>query len=127
MDGYLFVVVCTCTYKPVHGECSRVAVGSDGLWLSDHTSNSRTLYTHGVNLGGDHGARYLTAGAPVPASHWSHAEGGRGEVRGGHVSGEDISTSRIMRPLFQITSTASILASFHSVCESWLIQDWKWS
>jgi len=57
MDGYFFVVVST--YKPVHGECSRVAVGSDGLWLSDHTSNSCTLYTRGTNLGGDHGPATL--------------------------------------------------------------------
>jgi hypothetical protein len=57
MGGYFFVAVST--YKPVHGECSRVAVGSGGLWLSDHTSNSCTLYTRGTNLGGDPGPATL--------------------------------------------------------------------
>jgi hypothetical protein len=86
MDGYFFVV--DSTYKPVHGECSPVAGGSDGLWLSDHTSNSCTLYTRGINLGGDPGARYLTAGASVSASHWSHAGWwGWWEVRGGTCLG----------------------------------------
>jgi len=31
----------------------------DGLWLSDHTSNSCTLYTRGTNLGGDPGPATL--------------------------------------------------------------------
>lgn len=118
MDGYFFVVIST--YKPVHGEWSRVAVGrTDFDWVT--TPQILALYIHaGLTLA-------VTLG-PLPYSWCSCSslplelcwEVGRGEVRGGHVMGEDISTSHITRPLFQITSTISRLASFHSV----LNPDW---